>query len=49
VLLPDNAGRTLIADKGYDAMQRVVAPALRAGKTVIISTIRHDRQQRNFD
>jgi transposase len=49
VLLPDNEGRTVIADKGYDAMQRVVAPALRTGKTVVIPTIRDGRQQRHFD
>lgn len=30
-------------------MQRVVAPALQAGKTVVIPTIRDGRQQRNFD
>ena len=49
MLVPDNEGRTLIADKAYDAMQRVVAPALRTGKTVVIPTIRDGRQQRNFD
>ena len=49
MLVPDNEGRTLIADKGDDATQRVVTPALQAGKTVVIHSIRDGRQQRNFD
>ena len=49
MLLPDNKGRTLIADKGYAVTQRVVAHALRASKTVVIPTIRDHRQQRSFD
>ncbi len=48
-LLPTNAGRTLIADKGYDAWQRVIAPALMAGKRVVIPSIHDRRKQRTYD
>jgi hypothetical protein len=48
VLLSDNEGRTLIADKAYDALQRVVAPAPQAGKIVVIPAIRDGRRQRNL-
>lgn len=49
MLLPTNAGRILIADKGYDAFQRVIAPALQAGKQVVIPSIRDRRPQRTYD
>lgn len=49
MLLPGHNQRTLIADKGYGATQRVVAPALQARKTVVIPTIRDGHPQRNFD
>jgi transposase len=39
VLLKDTAAQTVIADKGYDAEQRVVEPLLKAGKTVVIPSI----------
>lgn len=48
-LLAASAGRTLIADKGYDAHRRVVAPALAAGKAVVIPSIRDGRPQRSHD
>lgn len=48
-LLPGNAGRTLIADKGYDALHRVITPTLEAGKKVVIPSIRDARPQRTYD
>lgn len=42
--------RTLvIADKAYDAQQRVVEPLLKAGKAVVIPSIRTRTVQREYD
>lgn len=49
LLLPNNPGRTLIADKAYDAVERVIKPALQAGKQVVIPSIRDHRPQRQHD
>ena len=37
VLLRDTPGASVIADKAYDAQQRVMKPLLQAGKSVIIA------------
>lgn len=39
-LLPQVQGHTVIADKGYDAQQRVIEPLLAAGKVVVIPSRR---------
>lgn len=49
VLLTGNVGRTLIAGKGSDVVQRVVAPVLLAYRTLVISTFQNECQQCTFD
>ncbi|WP_425219651.1 IS5 family transposase [Ralstonia solanacearum] len=49
VLLKDTEAQTVIADKGYDAQQRVVEPLLQAGKAVVIPSIRTRKVQREYD
>ena len=49
VLLKDIDARMVIADKAYDAQQRVVEPLLKAGKTVVIPSIRTRTVQREYD
>ncbi|WP_415133322.1 IS5 family transposase [Ottowia sp.] len=49
VLLKDIDAQTVIADKAYDAHQRVVAPLLQAGKAVVIPSIRTRTVQREYD
>lgn len=49
VLLKDTAAQTVIADKAYDAQERVVQPLLDAGKTVVIPSIRTRKAQRVYD
>lgn len=48
-LLPQVQGHTVIADKGYDAQQRVIEPLLAAGKAVVIPSRRTNKQQREYD
>lgn len=38
-----------MADKAYDAQQRVIEPLLRAGKSVVIPCLRTRKQQRDYD
>jgi len=40
---------TLIADKGYDANQRVIEPWQQAGKTVVIPPKRNRKVPREYD
>ena len=49
VLLRHIDARMVIADKAYDAQQRVVDPLLQAGKAVVIPSIRTRKQQREYD
>lgn len=49
VLLRDTEAHTVIADKAYDAQQRVVEPLLKAGKAVVIPSLRTRKQQREYD
>jgi len=49
VLLPDTPAEALIADKAYDAQDRVIAPLLEAGKTVVIPPKKSRLNQRFFD
>jgi transposase len=49
VLLPQVAAPTLLADKGYDAEERVLAKLRAAGKEAVIPPRRNRREQRSFD
>lgn len=48
MLLRNIEARMVIADKAYDAQQRVVDPLLKAGKTVAIPSIRKHKQQSEY-
>ena len=48
-LLPTLAAATLIADRGYDAEARVLAPLREAGKTAVIPPKRNRKIQREYD
>ena len=49
MLLPQIKARTVIADKGFDADQRVLGPLLRAGKQAVIPPKTNRKQQRWYD
>ena len=42
-------GHTIIANKGYDAHERVIEPLMAAGKTVVIASRSTNRVQRPWD
>ena len=48
-LLGDIAAPVVIADKGYDAEARVLAPLRAAGKAAVIPPKRNRREQRAYD
>jgi len=48
-LLPDITAMTVIADKGYDAEARVLAPLREAGKAAVIPPKRNRTAQRTYD
>lgn len=48
-LLPDMAARTLVADKAYDADERVIEPLLACGKSFVIPPKSNRKIQRGFD
>ena len=48
-LLPAVAAATVIADKGYDAEARVLAPLREAGKEAVIPPKRNRTEQREYD
>ena len=48
-LLPTLAAPIVIADKGYDADQRVLQPLAQAGKTAVIPPRAHRKEQRSYD
>jgi transposase len=48
-LLGGIAAPTVIADKGYDAEARVLAPLREAGKTAVIPPKRNRKMPRHFD
>ena len=48
-LLPDLEAETLIADKAFDADQRVLEPLVEAGKTVVIPPRKTRKTARAFD
>lgn len=48
-LLPHMQADTLLADKAFDADQRVIQPLLAAGKTAVIPPKRNRKTPRPFD
>ena len=48
-LLPDMQAETLIADKAFDADERVLEPLAAAGKTAVIPPKGNRRSPRSFD
>ena len=48
-LLPDIEAKVLLADKAYDADERVIKPLEAAGITAVIPPKRHRKNPRNFD
>jgi len=48
-LLPDIQAETIIADKAYDADERVIQPLLKAGKTLVIPSKRNRKEPREYD
>jgi transposase len=48
-LLPDIVAPMVIADKGYDAEARVLAPLRKAGKEAVIPPKRNRTEQREYD
>lgn len=49
VLLPMVEAQTVLADKGYDADERVIRLLEQAGKTVVIPPKRNRKDQREYD
>jgi transposase len=49
VLLPAITAPIVIADKGYDADQRVLQPLAQAGKTAVIPPKANRKEQRTYD
>jgi len=48
-LLPDMEAKILLADKAFDADDRVIKPLEAAGKTAVIPPKSHRRNPRKFD
>jgi transposase len=48
-LLPDMAAEALLADKAFDADERVIEPLLARGKSVVIPPKSNRKVQRDFD
>ena len=48
-LLPDMQANMLIADKAFDADERVIEPLAAAGKTVVIPPKANRKSRRNYD
>ena len=49
VLLKDTPGQGVIADKAYDAQERVIEPLLQAGKAVLIPPRSTRKEPRSYD
>jgi transposase len=49
VLLKDTSGATVIADKAYDAQERMIEPLQIAGKAVVIPCRKTRKHQRGHD
>jgi transposase len=49
VFLPEMKAHTLIADKAYDADERVIEPLRKAGKTIVIPPKSNRTNKRDYD
>lgn len=49
VLLPPLEAKTILADKGYDAEDRVLKPLREAGKEIVIPPKKNRKEQRAYD
>ena len=49
VLLEDTPAEAIIADKAYDAYDRLIDPLLKAGKAVVIPARSTRKEQRDYD
>ena len=49
ILLPQIAADTVIADKGFDADERVIEPLKKAGKSVVIPPKANRKHKRDYD
>lgn len=49
VLLPEIKASTVLADKGYDADERVIIPLREAGKGIVIPPKKNRKVQRFYD
>jgi transposase len=49
VLLPQMQADTLLADKAFDADERVIEPLMSAGKTPVIPSVPGRKNQRPYD
>lgn len=49
VLLPTLEAPTILADKGYDADERVINPLRQAAKEIVIPPKRNRKEQRRYD
>ena len=49
VLLPDLEASTILADKGYDADDRVLVPLREAGKEIVIPPKKNRKDQRFYN
>ena len=49
MLLPALEAKTILADKGYDAEDRVLRPLREAGKEIVIPPKKNRKEQREYD
>ena len=49
MLLPALQAKTILADKGYDADERVINPLREAGKEIVIPLKKKRKEQRDYD
>ena len=49
ILLKDTPAQAVIADKAYDAQERVIEPLLKAGKAVVIPPRGTRKEQGSYD
>lgn len=49
VVLPEITAQALVADKAYDAGERVIEPLRKAGKTIVIPPKSNRQHERDYD
>ena len=47
--MPALEAQTILADKGYDADERVILPLREAGKEIVIPPKKNRKEQRDYD